>query len=118
MSSFRSTWQNLLPEDEIGRQQAMKELLKPGMRVNINFDGTNLGEFLYSGLWDTMHTFYPAPGNPSGNGALRDALPETRSRYARRDLRGREFLQIPYTLLADVIKEIIRIPRQTDPSRH
>lgn len=107
-TSFRSSWQSRLPEDEIGRQQAMKERLSPGVRVRLNFDGADLGEFLYSGLWDTMHTFRPAPGNPivASVPNLADILPESRRRYARRDFRGDEFLQLPYTLLADIITEI------------
>ncbi|MBD5294805.1 MAG: hypothetical protein HDS25_00590 [Bacteroides sp.] len=103
---FKATWQSLLPEDEIGRQQAMKERLQPGLRVRLNFDATELGEFVYTGLWDTMHTFYPAPENKFSS-PLAEILPEGRRRYARRDFRGREFLQLPYTLLADVITAIL-----------
>lgn len=101
----------------------MKERLHPGLRVRLIFDGLDLGEFVYSGLWDTMHAFYPHPENPLAENPLsaaplhdalpenplasasfRDVLPESRRRYARRDLRGREFIQLPYTILADVIQ--------------
>ncbi|MDE6273047.1 MAG: hypothetical protein K2M31_08595 [Muribaculaceae bacterium] len=104
MPTFQSTWQFNLPEDEIGRQQAMKERLEPGLKVSLVFDDVELGEFVYSGLWDTMHAFYPLPDNPIVSASIRDALPEARKRYARRDLRGREFIQLPYTLLADIIR--------------
>lgn len=102
-STFKSSWQNALPEDEIGRQQAMKERLAPGTHVILRFDGVELGEFIYSGVWDTMHSFYPAPENALIPETIAQLLPDNRKRYARRDLRGREYLQLPYTLLADAI---------------
>lgn len=104
MPTFQSTWQTRLPEDEIGRQQAMKERLSAGLKVSLVFDNVELGEFVYSGIWDTMHAFYPLPENPLASASIHDALPESRKRYARRDLRGREFIQLPYTLLADIVK--------------
>ena len=106
MASFRSTWRDLLPEDEIGRQQAVKERLCPGVRVLLNFDGIELGEFIYSGLWDTMHCFYPASDGYI-NGGLTDILPEGRHRYIKRDIRGRKYLSLPYTLLADIVTQIL-----------
>lgn len=110
MSSFKSTWRNPLPEDEIGRQQDVKERLAPGVHVQLNFDGIDLGEFIYSGLWDTMHSFYPV--SPLPEGGLVSILPTERHRYVRRDLRGREYLSLPYTLLADIVT---RIHRRSDP---
>lgn len=107
--TYKSTWENPLPEDEIGRQQAMKERLVPGIKAHLVFDGVDLGMFTYAGLWDTMHNFYP--DNPSESRSLRQLLPDTRQRYAHRDLRGREFIRLPYTLLADVIHNLL----QTDP---
>lgn len=100
-SSFQSSWREPLPEDEIGRQQEAKESLKSGCIVNLCMKGIDLGTFRYSGLWDTMHAFYPA-----GARSLKEILPQDCQRYLRRDLRGREFLHIPYTILADVIKSV------------
>lgn len=93
-AAFRSTWQHRLPEDEIGRQQEIKERLSPGVHVQLRC----LGEFVYSGLWDTMHAFYPAAGQD-----LPSLIAPERRRYLKRDLRGRWFIQLPYTLLADEI---------------
>lgn len=109
MPSFKSTWQTPLPEDEIARQQAVKQRLLTGVKVGLQFEQTPLGEFIYSGIWDTMHTFYPAESNPlsKGHDSLRNSLSESKRRYCRRDLKGREFLQLPYTLLADVISEFL-----------
>ena len=92
---YKSTWQEPLPDDEIGRQQEMKQRLTPGMHVHLR----DLGEFIYSGLWDTMHAFYPADTATD----LPSLVSEPRRRYLRRDLRGRWFIQLPYTLLADEI---------------
>lgn len=91
---FTSSWQTPLPDDEIGRQQSVKQRLAAGMEVELR----GLGRFTYSGIWDTMHTFYPAAGQN-----LPAILPEERRRYLRRDLRGRHFIQLPYTLLADEV---------------
>lgn len=101
--AYVATWQSPLPEDEIGRQQDMKERLEAGCEVDIMMAGVRLGAFRYAGIWDTMHTFYPI-----GDGALALRLPETARRYCRRDMRGREYLQVPYTLLADVILAVRR----------
>lgn len=95
---FNSTWQSPLPDDEIARQQDMKERLSPGCEVTVSFDNVVLGRFRYAGIWDTMHSFYPL-----SNRSLADSLPDRGRRYLRRDLRGRHYLLIPYTLLADCI---------------
>ena len=93
-SPFRSSWDQPLPEDEILRQQKMKEKLKPGMEVELR----GYGRFIYNGSWDTMHTFYPAEGQdlPSLAGKGSPCI-------LRRDLAGHHFLQLPYTLLADEV---------------
>lgn len=103
MPAYSATWRSQLPEDEIGRQQDMKERLEAGCEVDILMSGVRLGAFRYAGIWDTMHTFYPLGGD-----ALTPLLPEASRRYCRRDLRGREYLQVPYTLLADVITAVRR----------
>lgn len=103
MPAYAATWRSPLPEDEIGRQQDMKERLEAGCEVDIVMSGVRLGAFRYAGIWDTMHTFYPLGGD-----ALTPRLPEASRRYCRRDLRGREYLQVPYTLLADVITAVRR----------
>lgn len=112
MTPFESTWQSLLPEDEIARQQAVKEQLKPGLTVNLCLAETPLGEFIYSGIWDTMHTFYPtdAISNPD----LHTVMTGPKARYLRRDLRGRVYVQLPYTILADTITSITHNLPQND----
>lgn len=94
MTSFRSTWQSPLPDDEIARQQRTRENLVAGMQVHI----LDMGAFVYAGIWDTMHSFYPAEGQD-----LYTILPAEKHRYVRRDPAGRPFLQLPYTILADHI---------------
>lgn len=93
-TTYRARWDQPLPEDEILRQQKMKERLKPGLEVELH----GLGRFIYNGTWDTMHTFYPAEGQdlPSLDGKERPFI-------LKRDLAGRHFLQLPYTLLADEV---------------
>lgn len=93
-SIYRSRWDHPLPEDEIHRQQQMKERLKPGMEVHLR----GLGRFTYNGTWDTMHTFYPAEGQN-----LTEILPPDRRHILRKDLAGRPFIQLPYTILADEV---------------
>lgn len=93
-AAFESTWRNPLPEDEIGRQQAMKENLKSGMEVSLS----GYGRFRYSGIWDTMHVFYPIE-----NQKLREIVSESEQRYVRRDLRGNFYIELPYTRLADYV---------------
>ena len=93
-SIYRARWDQPLPEDEILRQQKMKERLKPGMEVQLR----GLGLFIYNGTWDTMHTFYPTEGQD-----LPTLLGEKRLHMLRRDLTGRYFIQLPYTLLADEV---------------
>lgn len=93
-AAYRATWQQSLPDDEIARQQAMKESLHPGQEVSLK----GYGRFVYSGIWDTMHTFYPVEGQ-----SLRTLLPASEHRYIRRDLRGREYIELPYTTLADYV---------------
>lgn len=94
---YKSSWETPLPEDEIGRQQKMKESLKSGMMVEI----LDYGKFRYSGIWDTMHVFYPEEDQ-----ILRETLPDSEQRYIRRDLRGNEYLELPYTRLADYIRPL------------
>ncbi len=121
MTPFQSTWQSSLPADEIARQQAVKEQLQPGCTVTLQFGSIPLGEFTYTGLWDTMHTFYPLPrknqeqsaaGEATGENSapaipdLHQLVPADRHRYLRRDLRGRWFIQLPYTILADTVTSI------------
>ncbi|MDE6559315.1 MAG: hypothetical protein K2K29_05470, partial [Muribaculaceae bacterium] len=75
----------------------------------------------YTGLWDTMHTFCPRPrhkeeqsaaGEATGENSapaipdLHQLVPADRHRYLRRDLRGRWFIQLPYTILADTVTSI------------
>lgn len=89
-----STWQIPLPADEIARQEATRSRLQPGMEVELR----SLGKFIYGGVWDTMHQFFPAGGVMSADietGAL--------ASYVKRDLYGRRHLQLPYTLLADYV---------------
>lgn len=93
-SVFRSSWQNPLPVDEIGRQQDMKSRLTPGLCVELR----GLGLFIYSGVWDTMHVFYPAEQQD-----LPKLISNDRRRYLKHDIRGRWFIQLPYTQLADHI---------------
>lgn len=100
---FISTWDSPLPEDEIARQQRMKELLRPNCEVDLEFDSVPLGRFRYAGIWDTMHSFYPLDKSV----CISDLLSERGRRYRRRDLRGNEYILIPYTLLADVISKIM-----------
>ena len=95
MNSYQSSWEDRLPADEIARQQTMKERLQPGLEVNIK----GYGRFRYSGIWDTMHTFFPIEGQ-----SLRDLLPQSEQRYIRRDLRRVTYLELPYTLLADYVE--------------
>ncbi|MDE5850771.1 MAG: hypothetical protein K2H38_11560 [Muribaculaceae bacterium] len=93
-SIYRACWDQPLPEDEIHRQQQMKEQLQTGMEVELR----GLGRFIYNGTWDTMHTFYPAEGQNLQEVASRN------NRYrVKRDLGGRYFIQLPYTLLADEV---------------
>lgn len=96
---YKSTWAEPLPEDEIGRQERVKERLKPGIEVVL--DGIP-GKFRYSGLWDTMHIFYPADGQ-----SLSKIMPQDKIHYLKRDLRGIQYLRLPYTLLADIILSFI-----------
>lgn len=91
---FRSTWKEPLPDNEIHRQQLVKELLTPGLEVELR----GLGRFIYSGIWDTMHAFYPVEGQD-----LPAIVAPERRRYVKRDLRGLNFIQLPYTLLADEV---------------
>lgn len=93
-SAFRSTWQNPPSADEIKRQEEMKRRLTPGLRVRLK----GLGDFTYAGIWDTMHTFYPAEDQQ-----LHEVVSGQRRRYLKRDLRGIWFIRLPYTLLADEI---------------
>lgn len=93
-SIYRARWNQLLPEDEILRQQKMKERLKPGMEVELR----GLGRFIYNGTWDTMHTFYPSEGQDLSSLAIRES-----PFILKRDLASRHFLQLPYTLLADEV---------------
>ena len=93
-SIYRARWNEPLPEDEILRQQKMKERLEPGMEVELR----DLGRFIYNGTWDTMHTFYPAEGQD-----LPALLGEKSPHMLRRNLAGRHFIQLPYTLLADEV---------------
>ncbi len=97
-TTYQATWQEPLPADEIARQQDMKSQLRQGVRVEI----LRLGEFTYAGLWDTMHSFYPAAGQD-----LATLLPPDERHRLRCDLTGRPYLQLPYTLLADYIERII-----------
>ena len=90
----QSTWRTPLPEDEIARQEDMRSRLERGMEVEIR----GLGRFVYNGVWDTMHTFYPLDPRTLAGGT--SAIP---TRYIRRDFRGTLYLQLPYTLLADYI---------------
>ena len=90
-----ATWASPLPADEIGRHERVRAMLRPGMRVTL---AGGLGDFIYSGLWDTMHSFYPAA---SQNLPLLWA--GRHDRYLKRDLRGEHYLQIPYTRLADFV---------------
>lgn len=106
---IKSTWRNLLPADEIGRQQAIKERLRTGCHAELRFGETLLGGFLYSGIWDTMHVFYPEPDNAID---LVSTLDGNARRYLRRDLRGRLFVQLPYTILADSIISISYPPTE------
>ncbi|MDE7349670.1 MAG: hypothetical protein K2N25_01275 [Muribaculaceae bacterium] len=93
-SIYRALWDQPLPDDEIHRQQKMKEQLTPGIEVELR----GLGRFIYNGTWDTMHTFYPAEGQDLQKLASRD------NRYrVKRDPGGRNFIQLPYTLLADEV---------------
>lgn len=93
-STYIARWDQPLPEDEIYRQQQMKERLKPGLEVELK----GLGHFIYNGTWDTMHTFYPAESQN-----LEELLPQNRRHMLRRDLCGRPFIQLPYTILADEV---------------
>lgn len=93
-SIYHARWDQPLPEDEIHRQQKMKELLTPGMEVEIR----DLGRFIYNGTWDTMHTFYPSEGQN-----LTTLLGDNRRHKMKRDLNGRLFIQLPYTILADEV---------------
>ena len=113
MTPYKSTWQSRLPEDEIARQQAIREQLQPGCTVILQLDGTPLGEFIYTGVWDTMHTFYPSA--EAVESALPALMSDGRRRYLRRDLRGRSFVQLPYTILADTVTSITHTPRRNDP---
>lgn len=90
-----ATWVSPLPADEIGRHERVRAMLRPGMRVTLA-DG--LGDFIYSGLWDTMHSFYPAAAQN-----LPLLWAGRHDRYLKRDLRGEHYLQIPYTRLADFV---------------
>lgn len=92
--SIRSSWRNPLPENEIGRQQNVIDRLHPEASVELR----GMGSFRYAGIWDTMHSFYPAAGQTpeSLSGVI---LP----RYMRRDPRGVWFVQLPYTMLADYV---------------
>ena len=94
--AYKSTWAEPLPADEIARQQGVRSRLNAGMEVNLR----GLGRFIYSGLWDTMHAFYPAATDSLPDAAATGAL----SRYVKRDLRGRRYLQLPYTVLADYVQ--------------
>lgn len=93
-STYKARWDQPLPEDEIHRQQQMKERLKPGMEVELR----GLGRFIYNGTWDTMHTFYPSDGQN-----LEEILSKERRFMLKRDLTGRHFIQLPYTILADEV---------------
>ncbi|MDE6741916.1 MAG: hypothetical protein K2J58_06250 [Muribaculaceae bacterium] len=93
-SIYRAHWNQPLPEDEIHRQQKMKERLKPGLEVELR----GLGRFIYIGTWDTMHTFYPAEGQD-----LPSIVGKESPFILKRDLVGRNFFQLPYTLLADEV---------------
>lgn len=92
---YKSTWAEPLPADEIARQQAVKSRLNAGLEVTLH----GLGPFRYSGLWDTMHVFYP-----SGGQRLDRICPGALSRYVKRGLRGILYLQLPYTVLADYVE--------------
>lgn len=89
----QSTWSELLPEDEIARQEEMKARLHPGCRVRIK----DYGWFIYSGTWDTMHLFYPEGGK------FHREMTDLGEGYIRKDLCGRVYIRLPYTLLADYI---------------
>lgn len=93
-STYKARWDQPLPEDEILRQQQMKERLKPGMEVELR----GLGRFIYNGTWDTMHTFFPSEGQD-----LPSLLGDNRRHMLKRDLSGRHFIQLPYTILADEV---------------
>ena len=110
MSQYKSTWQSRLPEDEIGRQQAIREQLHPGCLVELRFGASELGRFVYSGIWDTMHVFYPVATATD----LETILSGERRRYLRRDLRGKLFVQLPYTILADTVACITHNPPRSD----
>lgn len=94
-SARQSTWDTPLPPDEIERNERVRSRLRPGMRVIL--DG--LGDFIYSGLWDTMHSFYPASGQN-----LSQIWGDRPARYLKRDMRGENYLQVPYTRLAEFVR--------------
>lgn len=91
---MESTWQQHPDEDAIARFKSVIEQLKPGMEVSI-VEGENVyGPMHYTGIWDTLHTFYPKQKD----------IDIAQSRFYKRDMAGRPHLALPYTLLAEAVK--------------